>query len=170
MNNFIIAQFFGILGIIFSVLSMQMKTKRNIMLMLLALNLSSALNFLFLNSIPASLVCFFAVFETLINYLFDSKNKKVPIYVVIFYIVVNILLGASSYSSIIDIIPVSCAIIYCLTVCMNKESNIRKLMFSNQSLWLIYDIIVKAYMFSISNILTLISIIIAMYRYDYKKK
>ena len=86
------------------------------------------------------------------------------------YIVVNILLGASSYSSIIDIIPVSCAIIYCLTVCMNKESNIRKLMFSNQSLWLIYDIIVKAYMFSISNILTLISIIIAMYRYDYKKK
>ena len=170
MNNFMIAQFFGILGIIFSVLSMQMKTKRNIMLMLLALNLASALNFLFLNSIPASLVCFFAVFETFINYLFDSKDKKVPIYIIIFYIIVNILLGASAYSTPLDIIPIACAIIYCLTVCMKKESTIRKLMFSNQSLWLVYDIIVKAYMFSISNILTLISIIIAMYRYDYKKK
>ena len=170
MYNFMVAQFFGILGIIFSVLSMQMKTKRNIMIMLLALNLASALNFLFLNSIPASLVCFFAVFETFINYLFDSKNKKVPLYVIAFYIIVNILLGASTYKTVLDIIPVTCAIIYCLTVCMKKESNIRKLMFSNQSLWLVYDIIVKAYMFSISNVLTLISIIIAMYRYDYKKK
>lgn len=170
MNNFIIAQIFGILGIIFSVLSMQMKTKRNIMLMLMTLNLSSALNFLFLNSISASLVCFFAILETLINYLFDSKNKKVPIYIIVFYIIVNLLLGFSSYKMILDIIPIACAIIYCLTVCVKRESNIRKLMFSNQSLWLIYDIIVKAYMFSISNVLTLISIIIAMYRYDYKKK
>ena len=29
-------------------------------------------------------------------------------------------------------------------------------MFSNQPLWLIYDIFVKAYMFGISNVLTLI--------------
>ena len=33
----------------------------------------------------------------------------------------------------------------------------------------VYDIIVKAYMFSISNILTLISIIISIIRYDFKK-
>lgn len=169
MNNFVIAQVFGILGIIFSVLSMQMKTKRNIMLMLMALNLSSALNFLFLNSISASLVCLFAIIETLINYLYDSKNKKVPIYIIVFYIIVNLLLGFSSYTKILDIIPVICAILYCLTVCVKKESNIRKLMFSNQSIWLMYDLIVKAYMFSVSNVLTLISIIIAMFRFDYKK-
>ena len=83
----------GIIGIVFSTLSMQMKTKKNIMLMLLGLNLASAFNFLFLNSISGSLVCFFAVLETFINYLFDSKNKKVPVYIVIIYIVVNIILN-----------------------------------------------------------------------------
>ena len=88
-SNFIIAQIFGVIGIIFSVLSMQMKTKKNIMIMLLCLNLASALNFLFLNSISGSLVCFFAVFETFLNYLFDSKNKKVPIYVIAFYVPIN---------------------------------------------------------------------------------
>lgn len=170
MNNFIIAQIFGIIGIIFSVLSMQMKTKKNIMLMLLGLNLASALNFLFLNSISGSLVCFFAVLETIINYIFDSKNKKVPIYVVIFYIIVNLALGIATYHHIIDIIPIICALLYCATVCTSKEANIRKIMFGNQTLWLIYDLIVKAYMFSISNILTLISIIISIYRYDIKKR
>ncbi len=168
MNNFIVAQIFGVLGIIFSVLSMQMKTKRNIMIMLLCLNLASSLNFLFLNSISGSLVCFFAVFETFVNYLFDEKNKKVPIYLIAFYVIVNLALGISSYHSLIDIIPIACALLYCATVCAKKESIIRKEMFGNQSLWLIYDIIVKAYMFSISNILTLISIVISIVRYDLK--
>lgn len=169
-SNFIIAQIFGVIGIIFSVLSMQMKTKKNIMIMLLCLNLASALNFLFLNSISGSLVCFFAVFETILNYLFDSKNKKVPIYVIAFYVVVNLVLGFSTYNSLLDLIPIVCALIYCATICTKKESIIRKEMFINQTLWLIYDIVVKAYMFSISNILTLISIVISMIRYDYKKK
>ena len=163
-SNFIIAQIFGVIGIIFSVLSMQMKTKKNIMIMLLWLN------FLFLNSISGSLVCFFAVFETFLNYLFDSKNNKVPIYVIAFYVVVNLVLGFSTYNSLLDLIPIVCALIYCATICTKKESIIRKEMFVNQTLWLIYDIIVKAYMFSISNILTLISIVISMIRYDYKKK
>ena len=48
MYNFLVAQIFGVLGIIFSVLSMQMKAKKNIMIMLLFLNLSSALNFLYI--------------------------------------------------------------------------------------------------------------------------
>ena len=77
MSRFVIAQIFGVLGIIFSVLSMQMKTKKNIMIVLLLLNLASALNFLFLDSISGSLVCFFAVAETFINYMFDKNNKKV---------------------------------------------------------------------------------------------
>ena len=170
MYNFTIAQVFGILGIIFSVLSMQMKTKKNIMIMFLCLNLASALNFLFLDSISGSLVCFFGIIETLINYLFDSKNKRVPVYIIVFYVIVNIILGVSTYHSYIDILPVVCALLYCATVCVKKESDIRKLMFLNQSIWLVYDIIVKAYMFSVSNILTIISIIIAYFRFDYKKK
>lgn len=170
MYNFVIAQIFGIIGIIFSVLSMQMKTKKNIMIMLLGLNLASALNFLFLNSFSGSLICFFAVLETFINYLFDSKNKKVPIYVIAVYVIINLALGFSTYKTLLDLIPIACALLFCATVCTKKESTIRKLMFANQSLWLAYDIIVKAYMFSISNILTLISIIISYYRFDYRKK
>lgn len=169
MNDFYIAQIFGIIGIIFSVLSMQMKDKKNIMIMLLCLNLASALNFVFLDSWSGSLVCFFAVLETFITYLFDSKNKKLPLYIITFYIVVNIILGIKTYAGLIDILPIVCALLYCASVCSKKESNIRKIMFANQSIWLIYDLIVKAYLFSVSNILTLISIIISFIRFDKNK-
>ena len=80
-NNFIIAQFFGILGLIFSVLAMQMKTKKNIMIMFLGLNIASALNFLFLGSYSATYIYFFAVIEIFINYLFEKKNKTIPLYI-----------------------------------------------------------------------------------------
>ena len=169
MYNFYVAQAFGIIGLILSVLSMQMKTKRNIMIMLLLLNLASALNFLFLDSITGSLICFLAVFETFINYLYDSKDKRVPVYIIAFYIFVNLILGLISFKGLIDIIPIVCALLFIATVCTKSESKIRKLMFGNQLLWLGYDIKAKAYMFAITNILTLISIVVAFFRFDYKK-
>ena len=169
MNNFYIAQFFGILGIIASVLSLQFKKRKHILIALFLLNLFSALNFLFLGAYSSTYICFFAELEMLINLIFEKKKKDVPIVVIGIYIVINIILGLFTYKSSLDILPILCAIIYCMTILTKKESNIRKLMFANQSTWLVYDIIVKAYMFSISNILTLISIIIAMFRYDRKK-
>ena len=97
-------------------------------------------------------------------------NKKVPVYIISIYVIVNIILGLVSYKGLLDIIPIARALLFCATVCTKKESNIRKIMFGNQSLWLVYDIIVRAYMFSVSNILTLISIIISIIRYDLKKQ
>lgn len=170
MDNFLIAQLFGVMGIIFSVLSMQMKTKKNIMLMLLALNLASALNFLFLGSVSGSLISFFAVLETVINYLFDRKDKRVPIYIIGIYVIVNIALGLISYKVLIDVVPIICALLFCASICTRKESNIRKIMFLNQISWFVYDINSKAYMFAISNVLTMISIIISIVRYDLKKQ
>lgn len=170
MNNFVIAQFFGVLGIIFSVTSMQMKTKKNIMILLICLNLSSALNFVFLDSLSGSFVCFFAVIETLINYMFDSKNKKIPIYIIGLYIIINIILGLWGFKRLKDVLPIIGATLYCLSISVKKESTLRKITFVYTTIWLIYDLSSKAYMFSICSMLTLVSIIIAIYRFDLKKK
>ena len=169
MNNFVIAQIFGILGIISSVLSMQLKERKHILIVLFLLNLFSALNFVFLGNMTSAYICFFAEIEMIINTIFELKNKSVPKFIVGLYIIINIALGMITYKSIIDILPIACALIYCGTILTKKETNIRKLMLANQSTWLVFDIIVKAYAFSISNILTIVSTLIAMYRYDYKK-
>ncbi len=104
----------------------------------------------------------------LVNYGFEVKGKDVPKWVISIYVIINIILGMLTFKSLLDVLPIVCAIIYCGTILTKKEANIRKLMLANQGIWLIFDIIVWAYTFSISNILTIISTLIAIIRYDYK--
>ena len=168
--NFIIAQIFGFLCIVFNVLSMQMKRRRNIIFMLLCLSLFAALNFIFLGQFAGSYVSLFAILETAINYLFEKKQKPVPVYIVVFYIIANIILGLLSFNSLLDIIPIIAAIVFCLAILNKKESGIRKFMLLNQILWLFYDFSSGAYSLCISNILAIVSTVIALYRFDGRKK
>ena len=169
-TNFVVAQIFGVLGVIASVCSMQFKKRKQIFIALLLLNLFSALNFVFLGSMASAYVCFFAVFEMLINYLFERKKKRVPLVVVLIYVAVNIALGAISFTGPLDVIPIVCALIFCATLLTKNEQNIRWLMLLNQSLWLVFDLTVGAYFFAVSNVLTIISTAIALYRFSKKKK
>ena len=165
-TNFIIAQIFGVLGIGASVCSMQFKKRKHIFIALLLLNLFSALNFVFLGTLASAYICLFAIIEMLVNSIFEKKKQPVPKAVVGIYIIINIALGTLSFSGLLDIIPIVCAIIFCITLLSKKEQNIRKLMLVNQILWLGFDISVGAYMFAVSNVLTIISTIIAIYRFN----
>ncbi len=169
MNNFVVAQIFGVLGIIAGIMSMQFKNRKQILIALFLLNLFCALNFVFLNNLTSACICFFANIEMIINYCFEVRKKDVPKWIIGIYIIINIILGMLTFKNIIDIFPIICAILYCGTILTKNESNIRKLMFSNQALWLIFDFIVGAYASVVNAILTIISVVIAMVRYDFKK-
>lgn len=167
-TNFIIAQVFGVLTIICSVCSMQFKKRKHIFIVLLLLNLFAALNLVFLNSLGSAYITFFAIVEMIINALFERNKKPVPIFVIALYIVINIALGLLSFNGPLDIIPIVCAILYCFVILAKREQNIRKLTLVNQCCWLVYDISIGAYSLSVSNILTIISIIIALVRFKDK--
>jgi hypothetical protein len=167
-TNFIIAQIFGILGIIASVCSMQFKKRKTIFVALLFLNLFSALSFIFLNTFTSAYICLFAILEMLINSTFEKKNKPIPKYVVGTYIIINIALGTLSFSGPLDIIPITCALIFCATILTKEEQDIRKLTILNQVLWLVFDLSIGAYMFAVSNILTIVSTGIALHRFHKK--
>ena len=167
--NFIIAQIFGGLSIAASVCSMQFKNRKTILIALLCLNLFSALNLIFLGSFSAAYITLFAILEMIVNYLFERKKKSTPKPVVVLYILVYIALGALTFAKPLDLLPLLAAIIFCFTVLTKDEQNIRKLMFLNQSLWLIFDLSVGAYVLVGSNILTLVSTANALYRFRNKK-
>ncbi len=169
MSSIEIARIFGLLAIVSNISSMQFKKREHILIALFLLNLFSALNLLFLGSITSSYICFFAEIEMIINYIYERKGKVTPKWVVGIYIVINIILGMLTYKGILDILPIACAIIYCGTILTKKEQNIRKLMLANQSTWLVYDSIIKNPTLVISNILSIISISIALFRYKKKK-
>ncbi len=169
-TNYIIAQFFGGLSIASSICSMQFKKRRTILIALFCLNFFAALNMVFLGSLSAAYISFFAIFEMLVNYLFERKKKDVPRWLVGIYIICNVALGLITFEKPIDVLPILAAIIFCFTISMKNEQNIRKLMFLNQCLWLVFDVAVGAYLLVGSNLFTLISTAIAYYRYGKKTR
>ena len=168
--NFVIAQIFGFFGLISSVLSMQMKSKRNIMIFLLGLNLSAGFSLLFLGSISGAAISFFASAQTIINYMFDRKKKKLPRILLTLYIIAIGILAFATFKTVLDIFPIICALIFCTMISIKKESTIRILMLVNQFFWLYYDIRVGAILFAVANILTIVSSSVSIYRFDIKKK
>ena len=166
--NFVVAQGFGVLSMVSSICSMQFKKRKQILIALLCLSVFAALNLIFLGSLSAAYITLFAILEMLVNYLFERREKTVPKWVVGIYVVCNVALGALTWTGVLDVLPILAAIVFCFSLLAKKEQNIRKLMFVNQLLWLIFDATAGAYALVASNVLTLISTSVAIYRYGKK--
>lgn len=166
---FIAAQIFGILVLLANIISMQMNNKKQIILMFVLINILSTISFLLLQSYSGAIICMFAILQAFINNLFENKDKQVPKYIIGIYIIISIILGIVTYKNYIDIVPIMCSILYTLIIIQNKEKNIRRISLLNMVLWILYDIVCQAYTAAISDFLTIISTIIGMYRFDYKK-
>ncbi len=166
---FIVAQIMGILVLILHVLSMQINDKKKIIFLMVLINVFSAISFILLGSLSGALICGFAVMQAIVNKHFESKSGKVPKGIVAVYIVISIIIGVVSFKKLVDVIPTICSIMYSITILQSKEKNIRILSLINMLLWVAFDLSYGAYTTVISDLVTVVSTLIGMYRFDYKK-
>ena len=170
MDIFLVAQFFGILVIISNVIAMQINNRKRILICCVLANIFASINFYLLKSYSGAIICLFAVFQTIINNIFERKEKNVPKLLIGIYIIISIMLGAATYNTCIDIMPIICLILYTIMILQKKEANIRKIALINIIFWIVYDFLCKAYTEGISDLITMIPILIGIYRFDIKKK
>ena len=166
---FIVAQIIGILLIILNVISMQLKKKKNIVFVLLLINLLAAINLMMLGSYTGSIICFFAVIQIIINNIFERKDKEIPKVILGIYIIISIICGVITYKTIFDVLPIISSILFTITIIQKKEKNIRRIHLINMSLWVVYDFISAAYTNVISDSITLVSDLVGIYRFDIRK-
>ena len=161
-----VAQFFGILGIISNVIGIQLKQKKHIMLAFLIANFLFAINFALLKAYSGAVICFIQGVETFINYSYDRNNKKCPKLLISAYLFVTIICGIFTCNNMIDILPVLSSVFFIMAIMQSKEKYIRLLTLIFISLFVIYDVFVGAYMALISDVIFNISTIISIIRYD----
>jgi len=166
----ILAQIFGLIGILVNIIGIQFKDKKSILISFILANLIFGFTFLFLGSYSGAVICAISAVETIIKYFFDVKNKKFPLYLTIIYIIVSVTGGLLVYKSTIDIYPIFCSILYVLTIVQTKERNIRIITFINVIAWTIYDLYVGLYSVALNDVWFSISTLIAIYRYDIYNK
>ena len=109
-----------------------------------------------------------------ISSLFAQK-KNVPFikkHLWVFIVGVNIIIiimGALVYKNPLSILPVIAVILHTGAFWLDNEKHIRLVSLAGSPLWLIYNFACGAYGSCIGDVLSIVSIVTAMIRYDYKK-
>lgn len=166
---FILAQILAIIACIFHTISMQCKKRKNILLLFIIGNLIGATGLLLLKAYAGALIQIVFGIETLVNYILEIKNKKNTPMLVIIYIAVSVLASIITFNNIIDLIPLISAILHTITIIQETEKRIRYTNLASLVLWVPYYIVVLAWANLACTLCIVVSNIISIIRYDFKK-
>lgn len=101
------------------------------------------------------------------NTPFIKKHLK------LFVVFVNILIvamGLLLYENAFSLLPIAGVLLHTGAFWIENERIIRIISFLGSPFWLVYNFVSMAYGSCIGDVLSMISIAISMYRYDFKKK
>ena len=88
---------------------------------------------------------------------------------VVIYIGLSVLVSAVAFKNIVDLIPLVCAVLHTVTIIQEKERKIRYTNLISLILWVPYYIAFLAWVNLASTLFIIVSNIISIFRYDFKK-
>ena len=171
--KYIIAQIFGILGLIVMIISLFQKDKSKMLIYIVFNGIFFGIQYLFLNAMVGMWSNFFGIIRTYVSNKKEEKEKLNKWYVVTFFLIGYIIIGLISFDGkIISLLPIIAEIIYVISLWQKSTKKIRIGTLIMVILWLIYDIIVMAYPSAITDLIVLTSTVIAICVNDifYKRK
>lgn len=166
----ILIRILGLMGLVLSIIPFQFNKHKYIVLCKMGSCLSFALQYFLIGPVAhtAAWLDMLSAFRNFLYYkLVDKKISTLP--VVIMFSVVILLIGFSSWQGAITLIAIIPKLITTVSYGIKNETILRLVTFPSCLFWIAYNLIVGNYEAAISDFLTFMSILIAIYRYDIKK-
>lgn len=168
MFYFIVAQIFGAFALAILIISLQKNSKTKLLLYQSISSLLYALQYLFLNAYTG---CFMNLICMIRNMIFNQYPKKrPPVYWLIITIVLMIFFSSLSYTGVISFLPMIAVILYSIALWHGNLTVIRTTEIISCSLYILYNIKVLAITGLIATIIEFVGAILAVYKFDIKKK
>jgi len=167
---FIIAQIFGSLTLSFSVISVQMKKRANILTMFAIAGSFASVAYFLLEAHSGLVLNTIGVVATIFGAVLARKDKMLPKWSLAVFAVLTIGIWAMFYESLIDISVLLAQVVYFGALAFKNPNLVRVMMMSNMICWLVYNAFVGAYANVANNVFFIISDTIALVRYRGKKK
>ena len=164
--SFIIAQIIGILAIVSYAFSLHQKTKSKVIIYRVISNVFYTFEYLFLGAFSGVGTNMVDVIQTFVFYQYAKNEKKIPLILVILYIIVNIIIGFFTYQNIFSLFPVILCIIGVYGIWQDNLKLNRILSIFLITMWMIYNFAVSAYINVCGNAFQLVLAIIAVYRFQ----
>lgn len=115
-------------------------------------------------------ICAVACTQVFINYNFDKKEKKVPIWLLGIYVVAFLGVNMIAFAHWYDVLSLLAALVFVISVAQSDAKYYRIFYMTNSFLWIGYDILAKAYEPLSTHVILFIATIISTIIRDRKKQ
>lgn len=169
MNYFLIAQIFGLLSLILAVVSIPQKSKNAYIIFYILQNVTSGIQYIFLNKLIAFYLCLICIFRLIVYYFRKKYSKWLNIAILIFFILLNLVISIVTFESWYDVFIIIGSTAICYTIWQEKVFVIRLGAIITKLMWGIYNIITRAYFSVLMDLLIILWTIFIIIK-DYKKQ
>ena len=167
---YILAQTVGILAVALFLLSYQLKTRKNIIIVNLTSRILYIIQYLILGAIEGAVLDFSGF---ILSFFARHKDKELALRhfkkIMTVILLSLVILGVYLYENIFSIFAILGIMLEVVALWLTKEKNIRFLSLFAAPSWLVYNLNCRAYGSAVGNVLGIISMGFAMIRLDLKK-
>lgn len=136
-------------------------------------NFLVAINYLIVGGEDAAVgtaICLVACVQVFINAYFAYKEKKIPTWLLITYLVVFLGVNILAYKAWFDLLALAAAVCYVFSISQQKPAVYRILYCANSALWILYDFMAGVYQNLATHIALTVFTLVSMYVYEGKEK
>ena len=164
----IIIQGIGFLALASSLISFQFKKHGQILFFRTASELIFALQYILLGAWTAAIMDGISVVRNVTYTHLVKKNRSTTPVILIFCIFV-IATGLVAFDGIISLLPIISKLLTTISYGMKNERWLRLITLPSCIFWIIYNVFVGSAAGVMADSMTLISLLVAMYKFDFKK-
>ncbi len=164
----IISQIAGAIALIFWVTSIQHKKQDTILFYQALANAFYTLQYCLLGVFTAASMNFSSVLRCSLFSYKRKNNQDIPVFWLIFFMLLIIILGFVTYDGIISLIPIIITLFYTLSSWLKESKWLRIVFIIAAIIWIYYNFTVHAYISIVGNLLEILSGIISLIRFEKK--
>lgn len=167
MVMYILAQLFGIVTLVISIIQFFSKSRKAYIMYSFIINFLLGIEYFLLNSYIGAYLCIFASIRFLLYELKGKYKFWSGLWIPIFFVISNIVIIIFTFEHWYDILPAISAVSVCIYPWFDNVDVMRICSILITPLWIAYDILVKAY---VSLIMEIVWLIVALIGVIYIKK
>lgn len=164
----IIVQAIGVVAMALTILCYQLKKRKYILLMQYSGNALWCVHYFLLGAPTALIMNALNVFRGII-YAIDKKWAKSVIWVIVF-LAASVTFGILTFTAWYSVLPIIGTVIATIALRIGDENTLRKVYIFSVPPWIVYNILAHSVPGAVSSAFTLVSLIVALIRYDKPKK
>ena len=161
----IAAQILNCIGSTVNMVGINIKDKKKILLFFIVGNILTAVATGLLAAWVGMLILIVFVIETIINYFWDKKYDKYPVWLILIYVIVPCVLSAITFQSAWDLLPIAAGILFPLAL-LSRDFKLRLLNLLSVSVWIPYNLHIGQYVGAVSCAVFVVINLVAIIRLD----